>query len=136
MTVYLLDANFLLDMLRNPQGNTAQKYRRLSSDANVRLTTSIVAASEMRYGGIKKGSAILAERAGQMLEPVEILPLQAGADTHYGELRADLERRGELIGANDMLLAAHALALNAVLVTDNTREFERVNGLRLENWIR
>ncbi len=136
MTVYLLDANILSDMLRNPQGNAAQKYRRLSLDANVRLATSIVAASEMRYGVVKKGSPALAKRVGQLLDAIEVLPLQAGVDAKYGEVRGDLERRGQLIGPNDMFLAAHALALDAVLVTDNVREFERVNGLRLENWIR
>jgi tRNA(fMet)-specific endonuclease VapC len=136
VTVYLLDANILSDMLRNPQGNAAQKYRRLSLDANVRLATSIVAASEMRYGVVKKGSPALAKRVGQLLDAIEVLPLQAGVDAKYGEVRGDLERRGQLIGPNDMFLAAHALALDAVLVTDNVREFERVNGLRLENWIR
>jgi tRNA(fMet)-specific endonuclease VapC len=134
--VYLLDSNILSDILRNPQGKAAQAYRRLSVDANVRLTTSVVVASELRYGVVKKGPPVLAQRVGQMLDSIEVLPLQTGVDTHYGELRGKLERRGQLIGANDMFVAAHALALDAVLVTDNTREFKRVNGLRLENWIR
>jgi tRNA(fMet)-specific endonuclease VapC len=59
-----------------------------------------------------------------------------GADIVYAELRADLEKRGQLIGPNDMLIAAHALALDAILVTDNVREFKRVKGLRIENWLR
>jgi tRNA(fMet)-specific endonuclease VapC len=65
-----------------------------------------------------------------------ILPLAEDADCHYAVLRADLERRGEPIGANDMLIAAHALSIDAVLVTDNLREFRRVQGLKLENWLR
>jgi len=53
----------------------------------------------------------------------------------YGRLRTDLERRGQIIGANDMLIAAHALALDATLVTDNVREFERISRLKIENWL-
>jgi tRNA(fMet)-specific endonuclease VapC len=63
------------------------------------------------------------------------MALNSDADRFYGQLRADLERRGQLIGANDMLIAAHALAIDAVIVTDNTDEFSRVQGLRLENWL-
>lgn len=65
-----------------------------------------------------------------------VLPLGDDADVRYGRLRADLERRGTPIGANVMLIAAHALALGATLVTDNMREFERVQGLAMVNWLR
>jgi tRNA(fMet)-specific endonuclease VapC len=134
--VYLLDTNILSDVMRNPQGQAAQEYRRRSLDTNVRLATSIIVAAEMRYGVNKKGSAVLALRVDQMLASIEVLPLEPGADTRYGELRVDLERRGQPIGQNGMLLAAHALALDAVMVTDNVREFSRVTGLRVENWLR
>jgi tRNA(fMet)-specific endonuclease VapC len=72
----------------------------------------------------------------QSLATVEIVPLSSGADETYAVLRADLERKGQLIGPNDMLIAAHALALDAILVTDNVREFKRVKGLKIENWLR
>jgi tRNA(fMet)-specific endonuclease VapC len=68
------------------------------------------------------------------LAPLEILPFDERCIWVYGDLRADLERRGQTIGSLDTLIAAHALALDATLVTNNTREFSRVAGLRLENW--
>ena len=68
------------------------------------------------------------------LAPMEVLPFDAAAIWHYADLRAGLERRGQPIGALDTMIAAHALASNTILVTNNTREFSRVAGLRLENW--
>jgi tRNA(fMet)-specific endonuclease VapC len=70
------------------------------------------------------------------LKAVRVVPLSTGADAAYAVLRTDLERKGQLIGPNDMLIAAHALALDAILVTDNVREFKRVKGLKIENWLR
>lgn len=71
-----------------------------------------------------------------MLDTVEILPLRADADEHYGRIRATLEARGCVIGQNDFWIAAHALALDATLVTANLSEFARVEGLTVENWLR
>ena len=71
-----------------------------------------------------------------MLGALVVLPLEKPADATYGLIRARLERSGELIGANDLLIAAHALALKCVLVTDNVREFARVKQLVTENWLR
>jgi tRNA(fMet)-specific endonuclease VapC len=85
---------------------------------------------------VKKGSRTLSVRVEQSLSAVEVVSLSVGADSEYAALRADLERRGQLIGPNDMLIAAHALALDAILVTDNTSEFKRVKGLKIENWLR
>jgi len=69
-----------------------------------------------------------------LLAPLEIAPFDDGAAHCYGVIRADLERRGAVIGAMDMLIAAHAMSISAILVTNNTREFERVVNLALENW--
>jgi len=66
--------------------------------------------------------------------PLEILPFEAPVIWHYGEIRSDLEKRGTPIGSLDTMIAAHARALSAVLVTNNVREFSRVDGLRVENW--
>ena len=68
------------------------------------------------------------------LAPLEILPFDANAVWAYGELRADLERRGQPMGALDTMIAAHALSMHALLVTNNKREFSRVAGLQLDNW--
>ena len=100
------------------------------------LLTSIIVACEMRFGAAKKGSIPLTQRVDGVLASVEVAPLSAGGDQEYATLRAELERRGQLIGQNDMLIAAHALALDAILVTDNVREFKRVKRLRVENWLR
>ena len=93
-----------------------------------------VVAAELAYGVAKSGSARNREALEMFLAPLEILPFDANAVWAYGELCADLERRGQPIGALDTMIAAHALSLAAVLVTNNTREFSRVQGLRLDNW--
>lgn len=133
---YLLDTNILSDLLKNPQGKVATRISSLPAVERDSLATSIIVAAELRYGADKSGSSILAARVDQLLAAIEILPLEPKADLHYGRIRAKLEMAGTPIGANDLLIAAQALAINAVLVTDNVREFKRVNGLRVENWLR
>jgi tRNA(fMet)-specific endonuclease VapC len=136
MTVYLLDSNILSDIMRNPRGSAAVLFERKAFDPDARMVTSIIVACEMRYGVAKNRSTPLAQRVDRTLASIEVIPLAAGADDAYATLRADLERRGLPIGQNDLLIAAHALALNAILVTDNVREFKRVKGLKIENWLR
>jgi tRNA(fMet)-specific endonuclease VapC len=136
MTDYLLDANALSELLREPFGRVATTYRRKANEPETKMFTSIIAACELRFGAQKKGSPRLAERVHRLLASFEVAPLAREADTAYAVLRADLERKGQLSGPNDMLIAAHALALDAILVTDNVREFKRVKGLRVENWLR
>jgi tRNA(fMet)-specific endonuclease VapC len=133
---YLLDTNILSDILKHPQGKAAHKISSFSSQERDLLATSIIVAAELRYGATKSGSSMLAERVDQLLEAIEILPLEPKAVRHYGQIRARLERAGTPIGANDLLIAAHAFAIDATLVTDNLREFRRVKGLKLENWLR
>lgn len=135
-TRYLLDTNILSDLLKNPQGKAAQRISSLPSEERDMLATSILVAAELRYGVAKSGSTTLAARVDQLLEAIEVLPLEPKADQHYGQVRAQLEKTGISIGGNDLLIAAHALAIDAVLVTDNVREFKRVKGLRVENWLR
>ena len=93
-----------------------------------------VVAAELAYGVAKSGSARNRAALEMFLAPLEILPFDANAVWAYGELRTDLERRGQPIGALDTMIAAHALSVRAVLVTNNTREFSRVAGLQLDNW--
>ena len=135
-TRHLLDTNILSDLPKNPQGKVAQKISSLPSEERDLLATSIIVAAELRYGVAKSGSSILARRVDQLLEAIEILPLEPKADEHYGRVRSQLEKAGTVIGANDLLIAAQALAIDAVLVTDNIREFKRVKGLWVENWLR
>ena len=136
MPIYLLDSNAVSELIRNPGGTVSQQFKGKASDPANEMLTSIVTACEIRYGAARKGSRILSERVDKTLGFVGIAPLFPGADATYAVLRADLERKGQLIGPNDMLIAAHALALDAILVTDNVREFKRVKGLKIENWLR
>lgn len=130
---YLLDTNILSDVIKNPQGIAANRITEVDRND---LFTSIVVAAEMRYGVAKKQSSILSERVDQLLQTINIAPLDIGADRYYGEIRLNLEQQGKIIGANDLLIAAHALSLDAVLVTDNTREFERIERLKIMNWLK
>jgi tRNA(fMet)-specific endonuclease VapC len=130
---YLLDTNIVSDLVRHPQGRIAARIGR-SGDAKV--VTSIIVAAELRFGAERKKSINLATQLETILGALEIVGFQTPADRHYAALRARLEASGKPISANDMLIAAHALALDYVLVTDNVREFSRVKGLRIENWLR
>ncbi len=130
---YLLDTNIVSDLVRNPQGRVAEHIRRVG-EANV--CTSIIVAAELRYGAAKKQSPRLTAQLQAVLGVIEVLPLEAPADTTYGRLRARLEKAGRPIGANDLLIAAQALALGYTIVTDNEKEFAQVGDLRRENWLR
>jgi tRNA(fMet)-specific endonuclease VapC len=119
--------------VRHPQGRTAAKIAELGEDA---VATSIVVAAELRYGAAKKGSARLSSQLETILGALEVLPLEAPADATYGNARVALEAAGTPIGGNDLLIAAQALALDMIVVTNNEREFERVSGLTIENWLK
>lgn len=128
----MLDTNILSDVIKNPKGKAAKRIAAKPPEA---LLTSIVVAAEMRFGIEKKGSGVLAARVETLLEHIQVAALDRDADRHYGRIRAQLEREGKTIGANDLMIAAHALALDAVLVTGNVDEFKRVKGLKVENWL-
>jgi tRNA(fMet)-specific endonuclease VapC len=130
---YLLDTNIVSDLVRNPQGRITQQIRKVGEE---QVCTSIIVAAELRYGSAKKGSPRLAAQLAAVLDTIEVLPFEATADATYGLLRARLEQKGTPIGANDLLIAAQAVALGHILVTDNEREFARVDGLKCENWLR
>ena len=129
---YLLDTNILSDLVRYPQGIVAT---RIASVGERSVFTSIVVAAELRFGASKRGSSRLTQQLEAILTAIEILPLEEPADQHYGEVRALLERKGLMIGPNDLLIASHALVLDSAVVTANQREFSRVPGLKVENWL-
>lgn len=133
MTLYLLDTNIISDLVRNPEGAVA---RRLGSFIEHEVCTSIIVAAELRFGVEKKGAVRLAVQLEAILEDIMVVAFEPPAERRYAAVRAQLERDGTPISGNDMLIAAHALTLDAALVTDNVREFERVEGLRVENWLR
>lgn len=92
-------------------------------------------ASELQFGAAKKGSALLSKQLQLILSAIDILPLGQPADEIYGSPRANLQKKGMVIGPNDLLIAAHTLETKRVLVTANEKEFRRVEGLVVENWL-
>ncbi len=135
-TLYLLDTNIISDMMRNPQGraNLQLEVRIAQSKSPLRVCTSVVVDCEVRYGLRRKSSSKWDQAYTNLLQIVEVLPLDALVTPHYASLRARLEQAGKSIGANDSLIAAHALALGATLITADA-EFSRVPDLALENWL-
>lgn len=132
MIKYLFDTNILSSLIKQPHSPLAHKIIELDADS---FCTSIIVACELRYGAKKKGSKELIKKVDLLLDNIFIAPLGPGVDYHYAALRTALEKKGQPISAHDMLIAAHALALDAVLVTANMREFNRAAGLTVENWL-
>lgn len=128
---YLLDTNVVSALSRDPRGNVAARISAAGEDA---VCTSIIVAAELRFGALKSGSRALIDRIELILSALEVMPLESPADRHYGQIRHHLARQGALIGPNDLLIAAHTLALDLTLVTANRREFARVPGLRVDDW--
>jgi tRNA(fMet)-specific endonuclease VapC len=130
---YLLDTNIVADLVRNPQGPVAQRIREVGE---AQVCTSIIVAAELRYGAARRESRRLSAQLEAVLGALDVLPFEAPADIAYGALRARLERFGRPIGGNDLLIAAQVVALGYAIVTDNEREFARIDDLPCENWLR
>ncbi len=132
MTRYMLDTNIISDLVKNPQGKAARRIAKVGED---NICTSIIVAAELRYGCAKSGSKRLLKAVEDLLGEIPVLPFDVPADAEYGGIRSELEAAGKPIGSNDLLIAAHAYALGAIIVTANTDEFKRVRGLNVENWL-
>lgn len=129
----LLDTNICIYIARSHPATVARRFARATPGS---LGISIITWSELCFGAAKSNDP---SRAQSLLEQfagiVAVLPLLAEAGLHYGKVRAALQRAGTPIGNNDLWIAAHALALGVPLVSNNLHEFERVAGLKLENWV-
>jgi len=132
LTRYMLDTNIVSDLIRNPQGKVAERIAKLGEG---NICTSIIVAAELRYGCAKSGSKRLLKAVEDLLGEINVLPFEVPADTEYGGIRVKLEAVGKPIGGNDLLIAAHAYATGATIVTANTGEFKRILGLNVENWL-
>jgi tRNA(fMet)-specific endonuclease VapC len=129
--VILLDTNICIYLINaRPPAVLARFQQYRLGDIGL---CSVVAA-ELAFGVAKSGSTRNRQALEMFLAPLTILPFDAAAVWVYGDLRADLQRRGTPIGSLDTLIAAHALSQQALLVTNNTREFSKVPGLPLDNW--
>lgn len=129
---YLLDTNILSDLIRNPSGQVTRHVAEVGEDA---VCTSVIVAAELRFGARQRGSEKLSRQVEAVLDVLEILPFETPCDTRYAEIRLHLEQQGTPIGANDLLIASQALEASLVLVTHNGREFSRIPGLHMEDWL-
>ncbi|MBN1609414.1 MAG: type II toxin-antitoxin system VapC family toxin [Polyangiaceae bacterium] len=128
---HLLDTSVLSRLMREPSGTTAGRLADVGDEA---VCTSIVVASELRYGAARRGSDRLRQAVERILDAIPVLALDAPADHHYAAIRAHLERDGTPVEPNDLLIVAHARALGLILVTENAAELARVPELVVENW--
>jgi tRNA(fMet)-specific endonuclease VapC len=129
---YLLDTNTCIYIInRRP----LQVFERFAGLRFGEIAISSITGAELAYGVAKSGSQRNQQALDKFLSPLEILSFDEAAMRCYGALRSGLERRGTPIGSLDSLIAAHALSLGATLVSNNLREFQRIEGLALENWL-
>jgi tRNA(fMet)-specific endonuclease VapC len=127
----MLDTDVVSEILRDPHGFPRDRIAQLGGDG---LAISVIVAAELRYGAAKRGSDRLERQIDSAIAKLVVAPFEPPADREYAQLRDHLRRAGQPIGANDLFIAAHALALALPLVTANVSEFERVPGLRVVRW--
>ena len=131
--VYLLDTNIISDVAHNPAGPVG---KRLSEIDPAEIVSSVVVAAEVWYGVENNPSFRSRDRTEAFMKTVNVLAMEPEVARTYGKLRAELKRAGSELGPNDLLIAAHAMSLDATLVTGDDRAFSRVPGLKIENWLR
>jgi tRNA(fMet)-specific endonuclease VapC len=130
---FILDTNICIYIIRQ---KPVKILERLTSLSFADIGISSVTLAELEYGVVKSSKPQQNRLAlNGFLAPIEIAPFDASAAAHYGELRCFLEKRGKVIGAMDLLIAAHASSLSVTLVTNNIREFKRIPDLQVENWV-
>ena len=130
--MYLLDTNTCICAIRRRPPGVQTRLNELKA-ADVAL--SVVVAMELEVGAMRAQARAYAPAVRRWLAEFKVLPLGDDAREHFARVKCELMARGQLIGPMDLLIAAHALALGATLVTNNEREFKRVKGLKLENWV-
>jgi tRNA(fMet)-specific endonuclease VapC len=126
-----LDTNICSYILRRHPSAMIERFAELNPR---QLWLSAIVAAELRFGAAKLGSARFSAAVEAWLAGFEVRPWPLDATQHYANVRAKLERAGKTIGGMDLLIAAHAMAEDSTLVTNNAREFLRVPGLAVEEW--
>lgn len=131
--MYMLDTDICIYIIKRKPGSA---LKRLESLQPGQLAMSAITFAEL-MNGAKKSQRVEANVAklNELAELIEIRPFDQKAATFYGDVRSTLEKKGNIIGSNDLLIAAHALSLDWILVSNNEKEFGRVDGLKIENWI-
>lgn len=131
---FLIDTNICIYIMNNRPAEVIQRFRSIEVGE---VSISSISVSELQYGVSKsKRQKENQQRLDEFLIPFEILPYDEIASTYYGEVRAQLEKQGIVIGPLDLLIAAHALSRDLVLVTNNEKEFRRIESLKVENWVK
>lgn len=128
----MLDTNIISNSLRYPEGAAALRFKSYEPGE---ICVSVVVSAELQFGAVKIGSDRLFRQLDEAAQLYDVVPWTIEIVPFYAAARVALERKGTPIGSNDLLIAAHALALDLPIVTDNTREFSRVPNLRVENWL-
>lgn len=130
---YLLDTNIIAYIINKRPPEVISKFLSLSKDE---IFVSSIVVAELWYGVAKSRKKEQNKSAlEEFLAPLTVVDFDFTGAKYYALIRSDLEAKGLIIGSNDILIAAHALSLGLTLVTNNTKEFARVNGLKLENWV-
>jgi tRNA(fMet)-specific endonuclease VapC len=131
MLKYLLDTNIVIYVLKRRPKEVLEIFNRNA----IRMAISSITLSELIYEAEKSSNVDKnLEAIEEFVSHLDVLPYDAKASQHYGQIKAALEKRGEIIGENDIHIAAHAISQGLILVTNNLREFKRVPNLALENW--
>lgn len=130
---FMLDTNIIAYAKNNRPESVLRRFMQYRPED---MCISSITMAELEFG-VCNSARPEQNRLALMtfLARIEVVPFDADAAREYGDIRAELTRKGQLIGANDLLIAAHARALGLTLVTNNGREFERVAGLKVENWV-
>ncbi len=131
--MYMLDTDICIYIIKRKPKSA---LKRLESLQPGQLAMSAITFAEL-MNGAKKSKQVEANVSilNELGELIQILSFDQKAAIFYGDVRSTLEKKGNIIGSNDLLIAAHALSLDCILVSNNEKEFKRVNGLRIENWI-
>jgi tRNA(fMet)-specific endonuclease VapC len=132
MLEYMLDTNICIYVMKTYPPRLLKRF----NESAEQLCISSITLAELHYGAEKSAKrSVNLQAIEHFTARLEVLPFSAGAAIHHGQIRADLERKGRPAGAYDLLIGAHARSEGLVLVTNNMREFVRMPGLRVENWV-
>lgn len=132
MLKYLLDTNIVIYVLKRRPKEVLEVFNINAS----RMAISSITLSELLYGAEKSQNIDRnLEAIEEFISHLDVLPYDAKASQHYGQIKAALEKKGEIIGENDIHIAAHAISQGLILVSNNLREFKRVPNLAFENWV-
>jgi tRNA(fMet)-specific endonuclease VapC len=132
--IYILDTNICIYIINKSPKQVLDKFLSLN---NAKIAISIITYGELLYGIQKSNYTTKSQKIlDKFANNINILNTNNNTAKYYGEIRSDLSKNGNIIGNNDLWIAAHAKSLNAILVTNNEKEFNRVDGLRVENWLK